>query len=245
MNILIADDEPLARDRLARLVRQLPGYQLLDAQAENGIQALELSQSLQPDAILLDIQMPGMNGLEVASALNRLPRPPAIIFCTAHDEFALPAFAVSAAGYLVKPVQLEALQHALQRASRISPLQQAALQQDSTTTPVRSHISARTHKGLECIALTDILFFQAEHKYVTVRHLHGETLIDESLKSLEQEFGEQLIRIHRSLLVNRDAIERLERNDNGLYQLILKGCDQALPVSRRHASQVRSLMHRL
>lgn len=245
MNILIADDEPLARQRLARLVQQLDGYRLLDAQAENGIQAVELSQSLQPDVILLDIQMPGMSGLEVASALERLPHPPAIIFCTAHDEFALSAFEVSAAGYLVKPVQLEALQQALQRAARPSPLQRAALQQEPEQSQGRSHISARTHKGLECIALTDILFFRAEHKYVTVRHHNGETLIDEPLKALEQEFGEQLVRIHRSLLVNRDVIERLERNDNGQYLLVLKDCDEQLPVSRRHAPAVRSLMHSL
>lgn len=109
----------------------------------------------------------------------------------------------------------------------------------------RTHISARTHKGLESVALEDVLFFRAEHKYVTVHHAQGETLIDESLKSLEQEFGEQLVRIHRSILVKRSAIERLERNDNHHFQLVLYGSCERLPVSRRHTSQVRALLQNL
>mgnify|MGYP002735208309 CR=1 FL=1 len=245
MKILIADDEPLARERLARLAAQLSGCKLLDEQAGNGIQALELCDRLQPDILLLDIQMPGMDGLEVAAALNQRARAPAIIFCTAHDEFALSAFEVNAVGYLVKPVRLEPLQQAIARAERLNPMQLAALRGGGEQPPARSHISAKTHKGIECIALEDILFFQAEHKYVTVYHSDGETLIDEPLKALESEFDSQLMRIHRSTLINRAAIERLERTTGGQYQLHLKGHDEPLPVSRRHVSSVRELMLRL
>lgn len=244
MKVLIADDEPLARDRLARMAAQLPGCEVLDEQAATGKQTLELCERLQPDILLLDIQMPEMDGLEVAAALSRKRSPPAIIFCTAHDKFALPAFAVNALGYLVKPVRMEQLQQTMDRALRPNPMQQAALRRGSGQPPARTHISAKTHKGIECIALDEILYFLAEHKYVTIYHTKGETLIDESLKALENEFPRQLIRIHRSVLVNRDYIERMVRSD-GQQLLYLKGLQQPLIVSRRHASQVRELMLKL
>lgn len=239
MKVLIADDEPRARDRLSRLVTELRDYQLLEEQAANGQQTLELCARLQPDILLLDIQMPLLDGLEVAAALNQQPAPPAIIFCTAHDEFALPAFAVNALGYLVKPVRKEALQQALERASR---MQGKTAGHEAEDQPAgRTHISARTHKGIECIALEDILYFQAEDKYVIIHHLNGETLIDESLKALEGEFPELLLRIHRSTLVNQAYIERLERT-NGQQVLYLKNRPDPLAVSRRHVSRVRELM---
>lgn len=244
MKVLIADDEPYARDRLRRLMNGLSGYQLLDEQAANGRQALELCVRLQPDILLLDIQMPLLDGLEVAAALNRHPDPPAIIFCTAHDEFALPAFAVNALGYLVKPVRKEALQQALERATRMQRPAAGGNDETAAQSPGRTHISARTHKGIECIALEDIFYFQAEDKYVIIHHATGETLIDESLKALESEFPELLIRIHRSTLVNQACIERLERDD-GQQWLYLKNRPEPLAVSRRHASRVRELMLRL
>lgn len=240
MKVLIADDEPLARARLAAMVGRIEGCRLLEEQAANGSEALQLCAQLQPDVLLLDIQMPELDGLEVAAALNRLPSTPAIIFCTAHDEFALPAFAVHALGYLVKPVRAEQLEQVMQRALRLT-----RADTDNPAPAPRTHISARTHKGLECIALDDILYFQAEHKYVTVYHRRGETLIDESLKALENEFSERLVRIHRSILVNRSAIERMERSASGQQWLHLEAWPDPLPVSRRHAGAVRELMHRL
>lgn len=244
MKVLIADDEPPARDRLSRLMAGLSGYLLLDEQAADGRQALELCARLQPDILLLDIQMPLLDGLEVAAVLNRQPDPPAIIFCTAHDEFALPAFAVNALGYLVKPVRKEALQQALERAARMQRPAAGDNDEASAQSPGRTHISARTHKGIECIALDDIFYFQAEDKYVIIHHANGETLIDEPLKDLESEFSGLLIRIHRSTLVNQACIERLERDD-GQQWLYLKNRSEPLAVSRRHVSRVRELMHRL
>ncbi len=243
MKVLIADDEPLARDRLARLVNQLPDCQLLDEQAANGQQALELCQRLQPDILLLDIQMPVLDGLEVAATLDQQANPPAIIFCTAHDEFALPAFAVNALGYLVKPVRMEALQQAVERVARLQ--RHTPIQGKAERPAGRTHISAKTHKGIECIALADIFYFQAEHKYVTIHHRNGETLIDDSLKALEAEFPDLLIRIHRSTLVNQTFIERLERSESGQQQLFLQHLAEPLNVSRRHVSKVRELMQRL
>ncbi len=245
MKVLIADDEPLARARLARMLTDLPGCQLLEEQAASGNETLELCKRLQPDVLLLDIQMPGMDGLEVAATLDRQENPPAIIFCTAHDEFALPAFAVNALGYLVKPVRMEQLQQAMERVARLAAGRHARQHPGTEQSAGRSHISAKTHKGIECIALADILYFQAEHKYVTIHHINGETLIDESLKALESEFSGLLVRIHRSTLVNQTFIERLERNSNGQQLLHLKGRSAPLPVSRRHAGVVRELMHRL
>lgn len=245
MNILIVDDEPLARDRLKRLLEQLPQYNLMDTQASNGPEAIALCKAHQPDIVLLDIQMPGINGIDVATALNTLPQPPAIIFCTAHEEFALEAFQVNAIGYLVKPVRLEQLTQALSQAERLSPKQLHALQDTASEhSQPRTHISAKTHKGIECIALDSILYCVAEHKYVTVYHAGGETLIDESLKALETEFPERFMRIHRSTLVNIAFIDRLERTANGQHLLHLKNSPTPLAISRRHVASVRTLMHR-
>ena len=242
MKILIADDEPLARERLAKLIEALPNCYLLPEQASNGVQALELCASLKPDVLLLDIQMPGLDGLEVAAKLAKQAEAPAIIFCTAHDEHALDAFAVNAIGYLVKPVRIEPLAQALRQATRLNQHQLAAIVPTNSDQPTRSHISCKTHKGLELIAIQDVYYFMADQKYVSVYHSEGETLIDEPLKNLEEEFSHQFARIHRAILVNTRHIESLQRNDKGSYQLKLRPLDTPLPVSRRNVSQVRQLM---
>jgi two-component system response regulator AlgR len=171
-----------------------------------------------------------------------------VIFCTAHDEFALEAFQVSAVGYLVKPVRAESLSEALKKAERPNRVQLAALTRpavDSGGGP-RSHISARTRKGIELIPLDQVIYFIADHKYVTLRHAGGEVLLDEPLKALEDEFGDRFVRIHRNALVARERIERLQRTPLGHFQLFLKGMnEEALIVSRRHVAGVRKLMHNL
>lgn len=249
MNVLIVDDEPLARERLARMVGDLEGYRVLEPAASNGEEALALIDSLRPDVVLLDIRMPGMDGLQVAAKLCEREAPPAVIFCTAHDEFALEAFDVSAVGYLVKPVRPESLAAALKKAERPNRVQLAALTRPAATgngAGPRSHISARTRKGIELIPLEQVIFFIADHKYVTLRHEGGEVLLDEPLKALEDEFGERFVRIHRNALVARERIERLQRTPLGHFQLYLKGLGgDALTVSRRHVAGVRKLMHNL
>lgn len=248
MNVLIVDDEPLARERLARLVAELDGCRVLEPSASNGEEALALIDSLRPDVVLLDIRMPGLDGLQVAAKLCERDAPPAVIFCTAHDEFALEAFQVSAVGYLVKPVRPEALRDALKKAERPNRVQLAALTKPPAVggSGPRSHISARTRKGIELIPLDQVVFFIADHKYVTLRHEGGEVLLDEPLKALEDEFGERFVRIHRNALVSRERIERLQRTPLGHFQLFLKGMEgDALVVSRRHVAGVRKLMHSL
>lgn len=248
MNVLIVDDEPLARERLARMVAELEGCRVLEPSASNGEEALALIDSLKPDVVLLDIRMPGLDGLQVAAKLCERDAPPAVIFCTAHDEFALEAFDVSAVGYLVKPVRPEALAAALKKAERPNRVQLAALTRPSAANGAgpRSHISARTRKGIELIPLEQVIFFIADHKYVTLRHEGGEVLLDEPLKALEDEFGERFVRIHRNALVARERIERLQRTPLGHFQLYLRGLGgDALTVSRRHVAGVRKLMHSL
>ncbi len=248
MNVLIVDDEPLARERLIRLVGQLDGYRVVEPSATNGEEALSLIERMRPDVVLLDIRMPGVDGLQVAARLCEFEAPPAVIFCTAHDEFALDAFQVSAVGYLVKPVRPEALAEALKKAERPNRVQLAALtrpSEDRSDAP-RSHISARTRKGIELIPLEQVIYFIADHKYVTLRHEGGEVLLDEPLKTLEDEFGDRFVRIHRNALVARERIERLQRSPLGHFQLYLRGLgDDPLTVSRRHVAGVRRLMYEL
>ena len=177
MKILIADDEPLARERLTRLVKNITYCSVLQTCAENGHEALELVERLKPDVLLLDIGMPGLDGLQVAAQLCEYSDAPAVIFCTAHDEFALQAFDVSAIGYLVKPIRAEQLAAALDKAQRLNRVQLAALSRaPHAINAPRSHLSARTHRGIELIPLDHVIHFLADNKYVTVRHLHGETL---------------------------------------------------------------------
>lgn len=248
MNVLIVDDEPLARERLIRLLGQLDGYQVVEPCATNGEEALELIEKKRPDIVLLDIRMPGLDGLQVAARLCETEAPPAVIFCTAHDEFALDAFQVSAVGYLVKPVRPEALAEALKKAERPNRMQLAAMTkpaEDRADAP-RSHISARTRKGIELIPLEQVIYFIADHKYVTLRHEGGEVLLDEPLKTLEDEFGDRFVRIHRNALVARERIERLQRSPLGHFQLFLRGLEEdPLTVSRRHVAGVRRLMYEL
>ncbi|MGE8406097.1 MAG: LytR/AlgR family response regulator transcription factor [Pseudomonas sp.] len=248
MNVLIVDDELQARERLSRLLGDLEGYTVLEPSATNGDEALALIDSLKPDVVLLDIRMPGMDGLQVAARLCEREAPPAVVFCTADDEFTVQAFKDSALGYVLKPVHSEELHSALRKADRPNRTQLAALTRpaaESGSGP-RTHISARTRKGIELVPLDQVIYFIADHKYVTLRHEGGEVLLDEPLKALEDEFGDRFVRIHRNALVARDRIERLQRTPLGHFQLFLKGLNgDALIVSRRHVAGVRKMMQQL
>ena len=245
MRVLVCDDEKLARDRLSRLVSDLEGMEVT-GEAANGREALALVQEQRPDVVLLDIRMPDMDGLEAAAHLSKSEHPPAIIFCTAYDEHALQAFKVHAVDYLLKPVSRDDLSEALKRARGINKVQLAAL--DEEVHPAgsrRKHISARTHKGIELVPVDDVRFFMADQKYVTVRYGEGEVLIDETLKELEDEFGDQFVRIHRNALVALGFLEGMELATAGHYQVRLKGVEERLTVSRRHVAGLRKVMARL
>ena len=242
MKILIVDDEPLARNRLQSLLSELPDTQVV-GEAGNGQQALEMVQELQPDIVLLDIRMPGMDGMEAASHLSKLPNPPAIIFTTAYDRYALQAFKSHAVDYLLKPIKQQQLQQALHAATQLTRAQLQSIaqqQQESSNSPL--HISARVQGGVRLVPVDEIFYFLAEHKYVTVSYQGGEVLIEEPLKSLEHKFAEQFIRIHRNALVARQFIKELRRDRQGRTMLQLRHSDKQLEVSRRHMPQVRQLL---
>jgi len=242
MKVLIVDDEPLARERLARMVSALEGYAVV-GEASNGLAALEQAQGLEPEVILLDIRMPGMDGLETARHLAELTEPPAVIFCTAYEEHAIQAFDLQAVGYLLKPVRSANLAAVLAKARRVNKAQLVALgEQDSQR---RTHISARTRRGIELIPVEDIRYFQADQKYVTVRHKGGEVIIDEPLRDLEEEFGELFVRIHRNALIAAGHIEGLQRSAAGQPEIRLRDISETLAVSRRHLAGVRRIMKHL
>jgi two-component system response regulator AlgR len=242
MKVLIVDDEQLARERLVRMVAALDGYQVV-GEAAHGRQALEAAQRTEPDVVLLDIRMPGMDGLETARHLGELDEPPAVIFCTAYEEHAVQAFDLQAVGYLLKPVRGDNLQRALDQAQRVNKAQLAAL--NGPEPRARSHIAARTRRGVELVPVEEVRYFQADQKYVTVAFGNGEVIIDETLKDLEQEFGDRFVRVHRNALVAAAHIESLERVENGQSCIRLRGIAEPLEVSRRHLAAVRQFVKNL
>lgn len=246
MKVLICDDEALARERLARFLRDMDGYEVV-GEAENGEDCLRQVAALQPDVVLLDLRMPVMDGLMCAEQLSLLPAPPAVIFCTAYDEHALAAFQVQAVGYLLKPVRKDQLIEALSRSGRVNRAQLEAVKTsaEDARNNGRSHITAKTHRGIELIPVDDVRYFLADQKYVTVRHSKGEVLIDETLKDLENEFGPRFIRIHRNALLALQFLDGLELVAPGQYQVRIKGIEDRLVVSRRHLPELRETMQKL
>lgn len=241
--VLLVDDEPLARERLKRLLQEHDDF-VCAGEAGDGSAALSWLQQHGADLVLLDIQMPGRSGLDVAAAMQQLPQPPLLVFCTAYDEHALQAFAVKALDYLLKPVRREDLSRALQRAGEWLAQRPASVAA-ATAPGSRTHLSARTHNGLQLIPLESIICCHADQKYVTVLHEDGETLVDESLKQLEDEFPQLFIRVHRSTLVAKQRMERLQAVDEGGHQLWLRGLAEGVAVSRRHLAEVRRVMKEL
>jgi len=241
MDVIVVDDEPLARDRMVRMVSKMEGCEVV-AVAENVEQALLAVAEHDPDVILLDVRMPEEDGLSAAKKITAMDDPPAVIFCTAYDEYALDAFSTDAVGYLLKPVKQEDLEAALIKAQKLNKVQLAALSERKAPANQRNHISAKTRRGVELIPLNNVRFFIADHKYVTVYHTEGETLIDDTLKELENEFTNLFVRIHRNALVAVAAIEGMERNTQGQYRVKLKDIEEKPVVSRRHVSRLRELL---
>ena len=202
-----------------------------------------MCENMRPDVVLLDIRMPGMDGLETARHLLTLEEPPAVIFCTAYEEHAIQAFELQAVGYLLKPVRREKLRIALDKSVRLNKAQIASLRVNDRER--RSHISARTHRGIELVPVDQVCFFQADHKYVTVRHTSGEMRIDETLRDLEVEFGDRFVRVHRNALVAKHYIDGLEQDSSGQARVILKEIDETVEVSRRHLPAIRKIVKRL
>ncbi|MEP7244194.1 MAG: LytTR family DNA-binding domain-containing protein [Gammaproteobacteria bacterium] len=238
LRVLIVDDESLARERLRSLLDEIGDLEIV-GEGANGEEALKLTVEVTPDVVLLDVRMPGMDGIEAARQLNSLVEPPAVIFTTAYDEYAMNAFDAQAVGYLLKPIRKEKLAAALTQAGRLTrpQLQRIAATNEGPTR--RTHIAARNREGLRLIPIEDVIFFFAEQKYTTVRHGKGEDLIEDSLRSLEEEFGTTFVRIHRNTLVSVRYLETIDRNTEGQYFVRLRGAPAPLQVSRRMASELR------
>lgn len=241
MNVLIVDDEPLARERLRRMVEDLPGHAVV-AEVADGREALDCVARLCPDAVLLDLHMPGMDGLQTARQLADDDMPPAVIFVTAHSEHALSAHNSQAAGYLLKPVRRDDLAAALARARRPSQAQYTALAEQMPDGAAAGYISARTRDGIERVAIRDILYFWADQKYTTVFHLQGELLIEQSLTTLEESLGDMFLRVHRKALVARARVNGLRHDNEGGSYLTLAHVQASVPVSRRRLAEVRTLL---
>jgi two-component system, LytTR family, response regulator AlgR len=243
MKILIVDDEKPARDRLRRLIDNLNSYQVV-GEAQHGQQALDQCELLHPDIVLMDIRMPGMDGLEASLRLSQQENPPAIIFTTAFADHALEAFESHAVDYLLKPVKLDRLKEALDSCSQLNRAQLQNTLGEVINDDVREHICARVRGNLVLIALEDIYYFRAEQKYVTVRHEGGEVLIEEPLKTLELEFAGDFHRVHRNALVRLDKVAGMKNNPDG-HQIFFHDIEDRLEISRRHLSGVRKLLKNL
>ena len=239
MKLLVVDDEPLARARIVALLKDYPGIDVI-VEATNGIDAIKKQQEHSSNVILMDIRMPGMDGLEAAGHLSRLENPPVVIFTTAYDDHALDAFDLNAIGYLLKPVQKERLHGSLQTANRLKPENKRL-----TPTKPRQFISATVAGSLQMLPITDILFFRAEQKYVIAHHAGGELLLEETLKQLESELADRFIRIHRSTLVALDKVSSLDKHSSGQTVIAMQGDVEPLEVSRRHLPLVRKRLKEL
>ena len=235
MRVLIADDEALARRRLREMLLALEPPVEIVGEAGDGASALALADKVRPEIALLDIRMPGMDGIQAALRMGRLEPPPAIIFVTAYDDYALAAFDANAIAYLLKPVRAERLAAAMARARVLSQAQSESLREQLPALTV-------THAGAtRRIPLDEIICLRADSKYVEVCHEHGTALSDLSLKALEGRYPGRFLRIHRNALVDPARIRELRRAGSGA-QLRLDGLDAWLEVSRRHLPGVRGLL---
>jgi two-component system response regulator AlgR len=244
LRVVIADDEAPARNRIQDLLEDCAATLALEVvgEAANGHELLEVAQKTPSDVVLLDIRMPEMDGIEAAHHLQKLAEPPSIIFTTAYDSYALKAFELHAVDYLVKPIRLRRLHDALARVRAITPLSLDVLRE--LHPEPRKHLSVHERGRVILIPVDKILYMRAELKYVTIRTVEREYLLEESLTRLEQEFHERFARIHRSCLVAREAIDRFERGDGeegseGGWSVSLHGLEERLPVSRRQQHVIK------
>ena len=243
MNLLLVDDEPLARSRLKTLLGDCaaPAAQAL-AEAGNAAQAMEQLRRQRFDAVLLDIHMPGADGLALAQLLRTLPEAPAVVFVTAYAEHAVAAFELEAVDYLTKPVRLERLQTALQKVERMLQGRSSTL----AVAPAQEVLVIQDRGRTERVPVTEVLYFKAELKYITVRTSARSYILDGSLSDLEERHKAQFLRVHRNALVSRRAVRALEKHydpeEGEGWAVRLTGVDELLAVSRRQLSAVREAL---
>lgn len=242
IKVLIADDETPARNRLRELLGDIEHTRLI-GEAKNGQEVINLATENQVDLVLLDIRMPQMDGIEAAGHLQKLATPPAIIFITAYDAYAVQAFDMNALDYLLKPIRLERLQAAIDKASRLSQAQVSALKPMQNQ---RSHFSVVERGRVLLVPIDEVIYLRAELKYITVRTKEREYLIEDSLTSIEQEFGNRFIRLHRNCLVAQNSImgyERRQQTDGeSHYVALLREVPETVAVSRRQQHVLKELL---
>jgi len=242
MNVLIVDDEQLARQRLRHMLSGMGEHVI--GEAATGEQALQQTQNASPDVVLMDIRMPGMDGLEAAGYINQMDNPPAIIFTTAYSDHALQAFETHAIDYLLKPIKRDRLVNAINAAKRLTRAQIQRLRNEDLD-DMRSRICVKSRGSLELVPLEEIIYFKADQKYVTLKTDDHEYLIEESLKALEQEFANRFVRIHRNALVSEEHIVGLSKNEDGHQCILLNDTDDVLEISRRHLPAIRKKLKNL
>ncbi len=243
LRVFIVDDEPPARERIAELLEDCRGEvpNAVAGEAANGIEALARLPGAAADVVLVDMHMPGMNGIELARHLQGLEPPPAVIFVTAFDQYAVQAFEVNALDYLLKPVRAVRLAAALRKAAGAAAPRREALEQADAQP--RRFLSAPERGRVSLVPVADILYLRAELKYVTARTPEREFLIEESLAQLEREFEDRFVRVHRNCLVARDRIRGLERladeEGEARWAVIVEGVPDPISVSRRQWAAVK------
>ena len=243
MKVFISDDEQPARERLKELLADIAAEvpTTVVGEAKNGLETVERLPQTGAELVLLDIQMPGLGGLEVARHLASLAQPPTVVFVTAHDRHAVEAFELNALDYLLKPVRAERLAAALKKASVPAREQLAKAAQNA-----REYLSVAERNRIVLVPVREIIFLRAEQKYVTVRTRNREHLIEEPLVQLEREFAGTFVRIHRNCLVARGAIRGFERGSGAEEEphwlVVLEGLEEKLPVSRRQWPGLRELV---
>ena len=246
LKVIIVDDEQPARNRLRELLEDCRGElpHRVAGEAANGVEGLKAVTAAEADVVLVDIQMPEMSGIEFARHLQVLERPPAVIFVTAHDRYAVEAFEVNAVDYLTKPVRAARLLAALKKAASGARLARGVL--ESIDPAPRRYFSVAERGRVTLVPVSEVIYLRAELKYVTLRTREREHLVEESLQQLEREFGGVFVRIHRNCLVARRLIRGFERGAETEgeigWSVILEGCEEKLPVSRRQWAQVKSLV---
>jgi two-component system response regulator AlgR len=244
LRIAITDDEAPARSRLRDLLEDIGATIPIEivGEAQSGRELLELLTEDPADVVLLDIRMPEMDGIEAAQHLLKLEEPPHVIFTTAYDDYALKAFELHAVDYLVKPIRLRRLHDALARVRSITRLSLDLLQ--SIAPEPRTHLSVQERGKVTLIPIDEVLYLRAELKYVTVRTVQREHLLEESLSRLEQEFAERFVRVHRNCLVARAHVEGFEKEPGEVeakWAVKVRGLEERLPVSRRQQHIVKEL----
>jgi len=250
LKILLVDDEPLARERLRTLLGDLAPQlaTCVVGEAGNGLLALEFLRQQAADVVLADIRMPGMDGIELAVHLGRFARPPALIFTTAYDNYAVQAFDLNAVDYLLKPVRSQRLLTALQKARSATAVDPVLLTDVGREVRGggRTHLSCQERGRLLLVPVADVLYFKADLKYVTARTVDREYLLDETLARLEVEYAERFLRLHRAVLVAKSALAGFEKaagDDAEAYGwALLRGVPEKLPVSRRQWAPAKALV---